>query len=595
MAILDRTESRYRSLAWTLYWVCLIACLPFATPLRLVAWIAVLIVSYIRKTDSKGTIYSSHFENIFFVAKVPIVALLLILVLTFATLGFGGIVTYPVMIVVFIWVIYRLIRGMLYLSDGKAMWASADLKVQKIPGGTSAGVARSTPESTTQWFDFLRRPADKGVDGSSEFIGRATTPTTILNPRTEKELILEQCAKIIAPFRSPTVMEDPTEDIFHVLFAPIPGRDPSKPRNELVQIVETSQNGSSVDLFQIEFASKDRRDFVERELRDIFQDAELAVSGEDGSGTYKAFVNNTEMAVRKTNGNLFQLSVDLGPLLRRMKQEAGTQRQSDEALVEHEKLVRLKTDWVTPAKTELDGEPARQDKLSQKEADGRVWEKLSQTEADKRVWDKLSQKRIGESSGDASGMNGKTIMLSVLAFIIILGTLVILVHLSPRSAVKWTDMQDEISSDKQDFNRSPSPAAKSTDMQDEINADKQIDFNRHNFDVVCRRRLSNVVNPRTDKTFTLDDKTPICRCVKKMFDQVKDFEIEQDFIRLENGEVNVDPRAKSFTDQIVDHCTRLDEVLPKLETPPPHSQEEVPKIVDKMSPTGTEKLPWADK
>lgn len=80
-----------------------------------------LIINYVKRPSARGTIYESHFTwqirtfwwTLFWVVLIAIPAFLLS-VITFGLLSF-------LFVLPFVWFLYRMIKGLLYLNDGKPM------------------------------------------------------------------------------------------------------------------------------------------------------------------------------------------------------------------------------------------------------------------------------------------------------------------------------------------------------------------------------------------------------------------------------------------------------------------------------------------
>jgi len=80
-----------------------------------------LIVNYIKRDDARGTIYESHMNwmirtfwwTVFWVV-VSFLPLLLLTVISFGLLSF-------LFVVPILWYLYRMIKGVLWLNDGRAM------------------------------------------------------------------------------------------------------------------------------------------------------------------------------------------------------------------------------------------------------------------------------------------------------------------------------------------------------------------------------------------------------------------------------------------------------------------------------------------
>lgn len=76
-----------------------------------------IIINYVKRDEVQGTLYASHFTwqiRSFWwsVAWGVVGGLLLVVLIGFAVFG-----------VLFIWMLYRIVKGWLYLNDGKPMYA----------------------------------------------------------------------------------------------------------------------------------------------------------------------------------------------------------------------------------------------------------------------------------------------------------------------------------------------------------------------------------------------------------------------------------------------------------------------------------------
>lgn len=77
-----------------------------------------IIINYVKRDEVQGTPYASHFTwqiRSFWWSVVwgVVGSLLLVVVVGFAVLG-----------VLFVWMLYRIVKGWLYLNDGKPMYAN---------------------------------------------------------------------------------------------------------------------------------------------------------------------------------------------------------------------------------------------------------------------------------------------------------------------------------------------------------------------------------------------------------------------------------------------------------------------------------------
>jgi uncharacterized membrane protein len=120
---LERTPEGYLALSWVLYVgsAALAAATlgEFSGTLLFLGAIVVIVLSSSRKADAASTIYGSHLENISRVMWVNLVASLCLIAFTFITFGFGVIITWPLFCILLIWTGFKLINGMMKLSEAK--------------------------------------------------------------------------------------------------------------------------------------------------------------------------------------------------------------------------------------------------------------------------------------------------------------------------------------------------------------------------------------------------------------------------------------------------------------------------------------------
>jgi len=76
--------------------------------------IAGVIIAYIKRDEVHGTIYESHFANAIFTFWVFLVGMIIAVPLCFVVIGI------PLAIGLGVWVIYRCIKGLIRVTDGKA-------------------------------------------------------------------------------------------------------------------------------------------------------------------------------------------------------------------------------------------------------------------------------------------------------------------------------------------------------------------------------------------------------------------------------------------------------------------------------------------
>ena len=79
-----------------------------------------IVVASSRKADAAPTIYGSHLENISRVMWVNLVASLCLISFTWITFGLGVFLTWPLYLILLVWTGFKLINGMMKLSEAKA-------------------------------------------------------------------------------------------------------------------------------------------------------------------------------------------------------------------------------------------------------------------------------------------------------------------------------------------------------------------------------------------------------------------------------------------------------------------------------------------
>jgi uncharacterized membrane protein len=83
--------------------------------------IVAIIINYVKRDDTVGTIYESHFtwqiRTFWWSLLWAVIGFAIILL----TLGFGIVIGGPILFVDFVWCIYRIVKGFLNLNDGKPM------------------------------------------------------------------------------------------------------------------------------------------------------------------------------------------------------------------------------------------------------------------------------------------------------------------------------------------------------------------------------------------------------------------------------------------------------------------------------------------
>lgn len=121
--VFARTAEGYLALSWVLYIAS--AALAAATlgefsgTLLFLGAIVVIVLASSRKADAASTIYGSHLENISRVMWFNLIASLCLIAFTFITFGIGVIITWPLYLVLLVWTGFKLIRGMMKLSEAQ--------------------------------------------------------------------------------------------------------------------------------------------------------------------------------------------------------------------------------------------------------------------------------------------------------------------------------------------------------------------------------------------------------------------------------------------------------------------------------------------
>jgi uncharacterized membrane protein len=120
----ERSPQGLEALTWVLYIVsCGIAAFTLGDisgTVLFLGCIAVIVLSSSREKDASGTLYESHLANIRKVMTVNLVAAIILIAITWLTLGIGIILTWPIYLCFLIWTGFKLIRGLMKLNDGVA-------------------------------------------------------------------------------------------------------------------------------------------------------------------------------------------------------------------------------------------------------------------------------------------------------------------------------------------------------------------------------------------------------------------------------------------------------------------------------------------
>lgn len=121
---LERTPHGFEALSWVLYiGSAAIAALTLGDisgTILFLGCIAVIVLASSRLKEAEATIFGSHLANVKRVMTINLIASLILIAVTWLTLGIGIIITWPAFVVLLIWTGFKLIRGMMRLNDGVA-------------------------------------------------------------------------------------------------------------------------------------------------------------------------------------------------------------------------------------------------------------------------------------------------------------------------------------------------------------------------------------------------------------------------------------------------------------------------------------------
>lgn len=72
-----------------------------------------VILAYVKRDDARGTVYESHFSNAIEVFWIFLIGMLIAVPLCFVVIGV------PLVIALYVWVLFRTIKGVVRASDGR--------------------------------------------------------------------------------------------------------------------------------------------------------------------------------------------------------------------------------------------------------------------------------------------------------------------------------------------------------------------------------------------------------------------------------------------------------------------------------------------
>jgi uncharacterized membrane protein len=119
---LERTPQGFEALSWVLYigsaGIAALTLGDISGTILFLGCIAVIVLSSSRAKEAEATIFGSHLANIKRVMTINLIASLILIAVTWLTLGIGIILTWPAFVILLVWTGFKLIRGMMKLNDG---------------------------------------------------------------------------------------------------------------------------------------------------------------------------------------------------------------------------------------------------------------------------------------------------------------------------------------------------------------------------------------------------------------------------------------------------------------------------------------------
>ena len=121
---LERSPEGIEALTWVLYIASgALAALTLGDisgTILFLGCIVVIVLASSRQKEAEATLHGSHLANIKRVMIVNLIASLILIAVTWITLGIGIILTYPAFLVLLVWTGFKIIRGLMKLNDGLA-------------------------------------------------------------------------------------------------------------------------------------------------------------------------------------------------------------------------------------------------------------------------------------------------------------------------------------------------------------------------------------------------------------------------------------------------------------------------------------------
>jgi uncharacterized membrane protein len=109
LELLDENERRLNNLTLTVYILQAVSLLVGVTG------IVAVIINYVKRDDVRGTLYESHFEWQIRTFWLALLGYVIGAVLTWLLVGF------VILFAVWVWYIYRVVKGFLYFNDRKPL------------------------------------------------------------------------------------------------------------------------------------------------------------------------------------------------------------------------------------------------------------------------------------------------------------------------------------------------------------------------------------------------------------------------------------------------------------------------------------------
>ncbi|WP_199181104.1 DUF4870 family protein [Chromobacterium alticapitis] len=109
LELLDENERRLNNLTLTVYILQAVSLLVGVTG------IVAVIINYVKRDEVRGTLYESHFEWQIRTFWLALLGYVVGAVLTWLLVGF------VILFAVWVWYIYRVVKGFLYFNDRKPM------------------------------------------------------------------------------------------------------------------------------------------------------------------------------------------------------------------------------------------------------------------------------------------------------------------------------------------------------------------------------------------------------------------------------------------------------------------------------------------